>query len=76
MAEVRTRGCDIPQCAECGPDVMTLQVRIGRVKSAMDLCRQHRRPVVDLVEESGASWSGRTSTDAMALAAGTLVVDL
>lgn len=75
MAEVKTRGCDIPDCTTYGPDVLTLHVRAGRVKSAMDLCRAHRRPVVEMVELT-AGWSGRTAPDQMALAAGTLIVDL
>lgn len=76
MAEVRTRECDVPGCNTYGPEVLTVQVRAGRLKSSLDLCRQHRRPVVDLVQEAGASWSGRTSADEMALAGGELTTDL
>jgi hypothetical protein len=76
MADVKTKECDMRDCAEQGPDVLRMLVQVQRVKTRMDLCREHRRPVIETVERSGAAWAGRTAPDAMALAAGQLIVDL
>ncbi len=76
MAEVKTRECDVPECPEVGPDVVTVHVRAQRVKSQVDLCREHRRPVVAAVELAGGVWSGRTTADEMALSSGELVAEL
>jgi hypothetical protein len=76
MADVKTKQCDVPECVEQGPDVLTLYLRAQRLKTQMDLCREHRRPVIETVERAGAAWAGRTTRDAMALSAGELTVDL
>jgi hypothetical protein len=76
MADVKTKQCDVPECVEQGPDVLTLHLRAQRLKAQLDLCREHRRPVVETVASAGVSWSGRTAADAMALAAGQSPVDL
>jgi hypothetical protein len=76
MSDVKTKECDMKGCKAQGPDVLRMHLQVQRVKAQMDLCREHRRPVVDTVKAAGASWAGRTAGDAMALAAGQFVVDL
>jgi hypothetical protein len=76
MADVKTKRCDVPECVEQGPDVLTLYLRAQRLKAQVDLCRDHRRPVVETIARAGVSWSGRTAADAMGVAAGQIQVDL